>query len=138
MAQKIKVKVTEVHEASIVGGKYPAQNFLGKTEETDPKYAKTIFFTLLGEKAVSKVPKVGEIVNVSYDILSREWNGRWFTDIRAYDIEVVQGVVMAPDTNSVVQSAPTQKPAPKQDYTEQVKTTNETMEHGSDADNLPF
>ena len=138
MAQKIKVTVTEVHEATIVGGKYPMQNFLGKTEETDPKYAKTIFFTLLGEKAVSKAPKVGEIVNVSYDILSREWNGRWFTDIRAYDIEVVQGVVMAPNPEPAKPTQSPQPPQPHPKYAAQVVNMEATIEHGSDADTLPF
>jgi hypothetical protein len=138
-ALKIKVKVTEVSETEIVGGKYPKKAFLGETEESDPKYVKTINFILLGEKAVDKAPKVGEIVNVSFDIQSHQYNGKWYTDIRAFDVEVVQGVVMAPDSGSVSQSAPTQKPAPKQNYTEQVKNTDEeTIEHGSDADNLPF
>lgn len=124
---KIKVKVTEVSETGIVGGKYPKKTFLGETEESDPKFVKTINFILLGEKAVDKAPKVGDIVNVSFDIQSHQYNGKWYTDIRAFNVEVVQGVVMAPEN-----------PAPKQNHTEQVKTTNETMEHGSDADNLPF
>lgn len=135
---KIKVKVTEVSETEIVGGKYPKKTFLGETEESDPKFVKTINFVLLGEKAVDKAPKVGEIVNVSFDIQSHQYNGKWYTDIRAFNVEVVQGVVMAPDSGSVSQPTSVQNPAPKQNYTEQVKTTNETMEHGDDADNLPF
>lgn len=134
----IKVKVTAVSETEMVGGKYPKKTFLGETEESEPKFTKIINFILLGEKAVEKAPNVGEVVNVSFDIQSRQYNGKWYTDIRAFDVKVLQGVVMAPDTGSVGQSAPVQNPAPKQNYAKQVKTTDETMEHGDDADNLPF
>lgn len=133
---KIKVKVIAVGETEIVGGKYPKKTFLGETEESDPKFVKTINFTMLGEKAVDKAPKVGEIVNVFFDIHSHEYNGKWYTDIRAFDVEVVQGVVMAPGSGATSQT--TQASAPKPNYTEQVHTTEETTEHGNDADNLPL
>lgn len=54
--------------------------------ETAGQYPKKVCFQLFGNK-VNDCPNVGEEVNVSFDIESREWNGRWFTQLNAWKVE---------------------------------------------------
>lgn len=59
--------------------------------ETDDQYPKKIAFTLFGDK-VDFCPNVGEDVMVHYNLESREYNGRWFSNVNAWKIDkVVQG-----------------------------------------------
>lgn len=54
--------------------------------ETAGQYPKKVCFQLFGEK-VNECPNVGEEVTVSFDAESREWNGRWFTQLNAWKVE---------------------------------------------------
>ena len=40
-------------------------------------------------KTVDYVPSIGTEVNVSFDIESREYNGRYYTEVKAFKIESV-------------------------------------------------
>ena len=52
--------------------------------ETLDSYPNQIKFDFFGDKANDNILMVGDIVTVSIDIESREFNGRWYTDIHAY------------------------------------------------------
>ena len=53
--------------------------------ETLDSFPKKVHFEVFGEERIASNPcNVGEIVTVSFDIESREFNGRWYTSIRAY------------------------------------------------------
>lgn len=55
--------------------------------ETSDQYPKKVCFNLFGDK-IDKFPlAVGDAVNVSFDIESREYNGRWYTSIRAWKVD---------------------------------------------------
>lgn len=54
--------------------------------ETQGQYPKKICLQLFGDK-VNECPNVGEEVKVSFDIESREWNGKWFTQLNAWKVE---------------------------------------------------
>ncbi|MFV0472587.1 MAG: DUF3127 domain-containing protein [Paludibacteraceae bacterium] len=55
--------------------------------ETNEQYPKKVCFNLFGEK-IDKFPlEMGDVVNVSFDIESREYNGKWYTTIRAWKVE---------------------------------------------------
>jgi hypothetical protein len=76
----------------------PVQSGVGKTGnewrkidfvvETDAKYDNRICFTAWSDK-VSEVESlgIGQKVKVSFDVSSREYNDRWYTDIKAWKIE---------------------------------------------------
>lgn len=55
--------------------------------ETQDQYPKKVCFNLFGNKIDQFPVAVDDQVTVSFDIESREWNGRWFTSIRAWKVE---------------------------------------------------
>ena len=54
--------------------------------ETDGQYPKKICFMAWGEKIDQFNIKQGETVEVSVDLESREYNGRWYTDVKAWKV----------------------------------------------------
>lgn len=54
--------------------------------ETFAQYPKKIFMSLMGEKIDQFPLREGDRVRVSVDLESREYNGRWYSDIRAWKI----------------------------------------------------
>ena len=59
---------------------------------------------MFGEDRIKANPcQLDDIVTISFDIESREFNGRWYTSIRAWKIQ--QGVVDASAAPAVVPAA---------------------------------
>ncbi len=58
--------------------------------ETQEQYPKSICFDLWGDM-VERIKNYneGDILNVSFDVQSREYQGRWFTNVKAWKIEAV-------------------------------------------------
>ena len=54
--------------------------------ETDGQYPKKVAFDMFGDKIVDL--KVGQQVTVNFDIDSREWQGKWFSNINAWKVVV--------------------------------------------------
>lgn len=54
--------------------------------ETSGQYPKKVCFSLWGDKIDSAQLKVDEDVTVSFEPESREYNGKWYTDLRAWKI----------------------------------------------------
>jgi len=66
--------------------------------ETHDQYPKKMCFTVWGDKIDQFAIQAGEEVTVSFDIDSREYNGRWYNDIRAWKVErVASGAVAGQD-----------------------------------------
>ena len=60
--------------------------------ETQEQYPRKVHFEVFGEDRIKANPcQLDDIVTVSFDIESREFNGRWYTSVRAWKIQ--QGVV---------------------------------------------
>jgi hypothetical protein len=59
--------------------------------ETDGQYPKKVCISAWGDKINESALKVGNEVNVSFDIESREYNGRWYTDVKAWKIDSMSG-----------------------------------------------
>lgn len=57
--------------------------------ETQSQYPKKVCFSIWGDKIDSAGIKMGDDVVVSFDLESREYNGKWYTDLRAW--KVVKG-----------------------------------------------
>lgn len=57
--------------------------------ETTEQYPKKVCFGLFGDRIDKNPVEIDDFVTVSFDIESREWNGRWFTSIRAWKVEKV-------------------------------------------------
>ena len=72
--------------------------------ETLDQYPRKVHFEVFGEDRIKQNPcDIDQLVTVSFDIESREFNGRWYTSIRAWKIQ--QG-----DTTQVAAPAPAAAP----------------------------
>lgn len=65
-------------------GEWKKQEFI---LETEGQYPKKVCITLWGDKIDQFDLKEGEEVNAGIDIESREYNGRWYTDVKAWKID---------------------------------------------------
>lgn len=74
----------------------PLQKGMGKNGEwkkqdiivqTDSQYPKKVCISIWGDKINESVLQVGKQLNISFDVESREYNGRWYTDVKAWKIE---------------------------------------------------
>lgn len=54
--------------------------------ETHEQYPKKVAFDVLGEKITEFNLQVGEEVTVSFDINAREFNGKWFNSVNAWNV----------------------------------------------------
>lgn len=76
---------------SKAGNAWKKQEYILETLGT--QYPRKVCFNLFGDN-VDKFPmQVGQDVTVSIDLESREFNGRWYTDVRAWN--VLNGVQLA-------------------------------------------
>lgn len=55
--------------------------------ETAGQYPKKICISVWGDKINESVLKAGARLKIDFDVESREYNGRWYTDVKAWKIE---------------------------------------------------
>lgn len=93
---------------SKAGNPWKKQEYILETLGT--QYPRKVCFNLFGDN-VDKFPmQVGQDVTVSIDIESREFNGRWYTDVRAWN--VLNGVQLAGAPAPGFAAAPAQPATP--------------------------
>ena len=101
--------------------------------EVPGQYPRKCMFRIFGEDRIKQFNiQQGEEVTVSFDIDAHEYNGRWFNEIRAYN--VVRGAAPAA---AVPQATPFPPQAAPQDATSPFPPAQEPAGEGS-ADDLPF
>ena len=85
-------------------GKWLRQNLI---IETSDRFPKKICITAWNDKAeaLSRL-KAGDEVKVSFDLESREYNGRWYTDVKAWKIEPVSSAPSQPAETVSAADAP--------------------------------
>jgi hypothetical protein len=66
--------------------------------ETDGQYPKKVCISIWGDKINESVLKVGSSLKIDFDVESREYNGRWYTDVKAWKIEA--GTAAATDKSA--------------------------------------
>ena len=57
--------------------------------ETDGQYPKKVCISFWGDKFDRQLLKVGAKLAISFDIESREFNGKWYTDVKGWKLESV-------------------------------------------------
>lgn len=55
--------------------------------EYGDQYPKTLVFNLWGDKVDQYALTEGEVVTVYFDVESREFNGRYYTDVKAWRVD---------------------------------------------------
>ena len=89
--------------------------------ETTEQYPRKVHFEIFGEERIKQNPcAIDQLVTVSFDIESREFNGRWYTSIRAW--KVVQGDTTQPAQPAA--AAPAAPAAASQPATESIEAAN--------------
>jgi len=86
----------------------------GYVLETIENYPRKVHFEVFGEDRIKNNPcAIDQVVTVSFDIESREFNGRWYTSIRAWKIQQGDMTQQAPAAPAAapVQAAPAAAPA---------------------------
>ena len=57
--------------------------------ETEGQFPKKICISIWGDKINESQLKIGNNLKIDFDIESREYNSKWYTDVKAWKIEVV-------------------------------------------------
>lgn len=94
--------------------------------ETHDQYPRKVFFNFFGDRVDQYPLNIGDEVTVSFDIESREFNGRWYTDIRAWKAE------------RAGQAAPAAAPQPVNDFPPSNLDPAADFLQGEKTDDLPF
>lgn len=114
-------------------GEWKSQEFV--IETVDSQYPRKMVFTVFGADRLQRFAiQGGQDVTVSFDIDAHEWNGRWFNDIRAYDVRpavVGQGAPAGQPAYNAPQAAPV---VPQAALAENAPAAS----MGDSADDLPF
>jgi hypothetical protein len=66
--------------------------------ETEGQYPKKVCVSIWGDKINESQLKVGNLLNISFDVESREYNGRWYTDVKAWRVEAAGDAKPVTDT----------------------------------------
>jgi hypothetical protein len=97
------IKTLPVQSGTSARGVWSKQDFILETQE---QYPKKVCVSAWGER-VNELSGMaeGDLLKVSFNVESREFNERWYTDVRAWRIEKQQfGAVPPPPASS--QQAP--------------------------------
>lgn len=97
---KIIVALPEVGGTSQKGNAWKKREYVLETQET---YPRKVFFNFFGDRVDQYPLQVGQMVKISFDIDSREYNGRWYVEVRAWKAE---------DANAAAAGAPAGYGAP--------------------------
>ena len=105
---RIILALPEQSGVSKAGNSWKKKEYVLETLDT---YPRKVHFDFFGEKADQFPLSVGQTVKLSFDIESREYNGRWFTSIRGWkaepaDQQMPQQAVNTTVSNNMVGTVP--------------------------------
>ncbi|GMQ25244.1 DUF3127 domain-containing protein [Algoriphagus sp. oki45] len=84
LSGKIINQLQEVSGNSKSGNAWRKQEYI---LETGGQYPKKVCVAIWGDKIDQFALKVGEQVTLGIDVESREYNGRWYTEVKAYKVD---------------------------------------------------
>ena len=120
------------------GNPWKIQSYILETLE---QYPRKVCFEIFGEDRIKNNPcEIDQIVTVSFDIESREFNGRWYTSIRAWRVQQGDTTANAAD-QPVVPGAPAAAPATQAQSAEPMTGNVQTFDAAAlqdDGTDLPF
>ena len=107
---EIKGKIIAVMEkrsgVSQQGKAWSTQDYV--IETINEQYPKRCVFNVFGDENIQKFAlELGKVVTIHFDINAREYNGRWYNDIRAWRVDPEQAAASA-----APQPSPVNIPAP--------------------------
>ena len=120
-----------VQQGMSARGQWAKQEFV--LEFPDGNFTSQACFTAFGQDKVAELDKyqVGDRIKVSFNLRSREYNGRWYNDLQIWRIAPVGADAAAPSAQ-----APSYGPVPATDIP--APTLDDMPADSPDADDLPF
>ena len=112
-------------------GEWKSQSFVIETHDSFPR--KMVFDVFGADRLARFNIQMGQEVSVSFDIDAHEYNGRWFNNIRAFDVRLVDPntVAAGPIPPAAAAAAPTAAPAAEDPFPPKQDDQN-------NSDDLPF
>ena len=99
----IQVLPLQSGTSSRTGNSWQVQSYVLETQE---QYPRKVCFEIFGEDKIKNNPcNIDDLVTVSFDIESREFNGRWYTSIRAWRVQQGDQTAAQPAAQATPQSA---------------------------------
>lgn len=123
---EITVKIKKILEpqsfvSKTNGNTYVTHVFVGET--TNTQYPRMVAFKVMGNDRMANMAiVVGGTYNISFDVESREWNGKYFTECQAWKAVRIDG-----QAQQASQSAPTPQPQ-----------VTQATQQAENADDMPF
>ena len=126
----IQVMPAQSGTSSRTGNPWMSQEYV---LEVPAQYPKRMVFRIFGEDRIKQFNiKQGEQnVTIQFDIDAHEYNGRWFNEVRCYN--VLRSVGQQQAQPSAVSPQTSQSPFPPQ-----VNSNGQPMQSQGSADDLPF
>ena len=110
-------------QSARTGANWATQDYV--LETINEQYPKRCLFNVFGEDKINEFNlQVGSVVTVSFDINAREYNGRWYNDVRAWRVVPYQA------------QQPVAAPAPAAPFDIPAPTAADIPQ--APADDLPF
>ncbi len=83
------LQIMQIQKGTSSRGEWQKQEFIVETQ--DGQYSKKICFNVWGEDKIAELSKIniGSEIKVMFNLESREYNSRWYTDVRAWRVEKV-------------------------------------------------
>ena len=115
--------------------------------ETDSQYPRTICFNIWNNRIDEYPLTEGDFVEVRFDVESREYMERWYTDVTAYSVSKVDQTAAAPEADPFAGKAPyVEGAAPSTGFASQAPEAGTQNQFGGsfdpsagdNADDLPF
>ena len=99
--------------------------------ETQEQYPKKLAFDVINDKIDQFNIQVGEFLTVQFDINAREYNGRWFNSVNAWNVirQAQQAMASSANASGVANPMNPQNPYPPRQQTAQPQ---------GDSSDLPF
>lgn len=124
---KVILALPEMSGTSKAGNPWKKREYVLETQET---YPRKIHFDFFGERADQYPLNPGDVIKLSFDIESREYNGRWFTSIRGWKSEPATATAPVAAPSQAFPEPPVAPSAPAATYPADLGSNKE--------DDLPF
>lgn len=97
------IQILPLQSGTGKNGQWKKQDIIVETEAT---YPKKICVSVWGDKIDASSLQPGNLLKIDFDVESREFNGRWYTDVKAWKIEVAGAAPAAGSEKVTANSVP--------------------------------
>ena len=97
---KIKAKLTQILPLQTGFGKNGQWRKQDVIVETDGQYPKNICISIWGDNINENQLIIGTQLSIDFDIESREFNGKWYTDVKVWKIDLVDNITVTESMKS--------------------------------------